>query len=481
MEPIPVTLGMRSNPGRYGQDSAARLINCYAEDAGDEGKIRFPIYASDGFDTFSTLAGAGGVRAMLNLNDDTLYVVAGRVLYRVSTAGVATPVGGFETDGHVFMARNRRSTPHIGIVSDGLYYIISNNVLSQINDSDLPAPNSITSIDGYFVLTIEDGRFFITSIDDGTAIDGLDFAAAEANPDGLMVAGTRGRELVLFGPRSIEFHTNTGNADFPFERVQAINIGCWTAGSMCETTFIREGSAADTIIWAGTDAQGAYAGVMMLEGYGGAKISSHAVDRDIVAEPDKDDIRAYTWSSGGHTFYCITGTTFTWTYDTVTGFWHERESYGLDRWRISAATTFNGKNIVGDYASGILYEMRADLCSEAGRPLVMTVQPPAVHAWPHPMRFYNLFVDTIPGVGLNTTDTHNASPMLMVSHSNDGGKTWSSERTAEVGAIGNFKKRVKFSRFGKSREDGKVFRFSCSADVFKGITGMAVVAKKVGA
>ena len=42
----PISLGLRSNPGRHEAISAARLINCYAEDVGDEGKIRFPVVAA---------------------------------------------------------------------------------------------------------------------------------------------------------------------------------------------------------------------------------------------------------------------------------------------------------------------------------------------------------------------------------------------------------------------------------------------------
>ena len=56
---IPVSLGQRSNPGRDGQDGAARLINCYAEEMGQEGKIPWPVYASDGLVDFVTLAATG--------------------------------------------------------------------------------------------------------------------------------------------------------------------------------------------------------------------------------------------------------------------------------------------------------------------------------------------------------------------------------------------------------------------------------------
>jgi hypothetical protein len=472
----PISLGGRSNPGRYGQDSALRLVNCYVEDAGEEGRIRFPVYASDGYSTFASTQTNDGVRAMLALSSTAAYAVVGRGVYKITSAGVVTSLGGIAADGLTFMARNRAATPQIVLTCGGLVYEIEGDVLTQINDGDLPAPNSVTNIDGYFIFTIEDGRFFITAIDDVT-VDAADFSVAEANPDGLLVGKRRGRELVLFGPQSTEFHINTGNADFPFERQQVIDIGCYAAGSAAEVTFIRGESTTDTIVWAATDQQGAYAGVMMLSGYTGVKISTHAVDRAIRDEgSDTDNILGFTWSAGGHTFYAIVGNTFSWVYDTVTGQWHERESYGLDRWRVASCMTFAGMNILGDYASGNFYEMDHETYTEAGEPLIMKVTPPTVHAWPSPIRIYALHVDAIPGVGINSSEDADANPVIMLDQSNDNGKTWSQipQRSAAIGATGQYDARAKFTRLGQTKEDGRTFRLSCSAAVAKAITGLAV-------
>lgn len=474
----PIALGSRSNPGRYGQDSTVRLVNCYCEDAGEEGKIRLPIYASDGYTTFASTATNDGVRAMLNLDDSSAYSVVGRGVYKITSAGAVTTLGGISSDGLTFMARNRASPAQTVILCGGLVYRIQSDTLTQISDADLPTPNSVTNVDGYFVFTISDGRFFLSGID-ATTIAAADFSVAESSPDGLLVGSRRGRELVLFGPRSTEFHANTGNADFPFERVQAVDMGCYAEGSVVAATLVRGESVTDTIILAATDSQGAYAGVMMLNGYSGVKISSHAVDRAIRGEGSTTNIRAFTWSAAGHTFYAIVGSTFSWVYDTVTGFWHERESYGLSRWRVASAMTFAGMNILGDYASGNFYEIDHATYTEAGEPLIMKVTPPAVHAWPNPMRIAALHVDTIPGVGLNSTNTANSAPQLMLDQSNDNGKTWMAQRTAPIGALGKYKTRVKFMRLGQTKEDGRVFRLSCSAAVVKAITGLAIDAVAV--
>jgi hypothetical protein len=473
----PVTLGVRSNPGRYGPDGACRLINCYAEDAGDEGKIRWPIHASDGHAAFATLIGGiGGVRAMLALDDSSLYVVAGRLIFKVTSAGVVSTLGGFETSGVAFMARNRRTTPQIGIVSGGLYYLITSDAVTQVSDGDLPAPNSICFFNGYFVLTISDGRYFITALEDGTTVDVLDFASAETNADSLLLALTRGSDLCLMGSRSIEFHVVDPNAEFfPFIRNASINIGLYAAGAACEITVVSSGmGAVDSIGWCATDSQGAYAGVMLLNGYSATKISTPAVDRAVRDEPDRDTIRMFTWSSGGHCFLAVAGDTFTWVYDTVTDQWHERESYGLPRWRANSATAFGTSVILGDYNVGRIYTMSPGTQTDGDDPLIMTVQPPAIHAWPHPLRFNAVHIDTIPGTGINSTNEADLNPKLMITHSNDGGKTWKPERHEEIGKLGKYAKRIKSTRFGDSKEDGKVFRLSVSAAVVRAFIGMAV-------
>ena len=53
----PLSLGVQSNPGRHPAAGAARLINAYAEDAGEEGVMRWPIWCVEGLALFSNLTG----------------------------------------------------------------------------------------------------------------------------------------------------------------------------------------------------------------------------------------------------------------------------------------------------------------------------------------------------------------------------------------------------------------------------------------
>lgn len=427
----PISLGTRSNPGRAGAISAAQLINCYADDVGEEGKIQYPIMASDSFTAFATIPSGGITRALLSFSDAVAYGVSGTEVIKVTSLGVVTSLGTITTSGTVTMARNRRQ-PYAQVVivtSDGQFKVIENDVLTTLTPPSGSTFNSVCSVDGYFILTDSNGEWFVTSID-GTVIDALNFAAAEVNPDGLIIAAVRGRDVCFFGSRSVEFWQNTGNAAFPFERTTSAGIGCYAAGSVCNMTALIGNTPSDTIAWCATDANGAYIGVYLMDGYGGTKISDDAVDRSVRAEGTSTaNIRGFSWTISGRTFYALTGSTFTWVYETVTRRWHQRASSGLSRWRIAQGVSFAGKTIVGDYTTGLLYEMS-----------------PSVYS--------------------------SADAVVSLSTSKDNGATFTTARTKTIGGASSLKQRFKFARLGQSKEDGLVMKITVSNAVNENGTGV---------
>ncbi len=465
---VPIALASSSNRTRFRQEGNARLLNCYVEQIGEEGKHPWVIYADDGVVPFATLLNGDDIRASLPVGS-TLYVVSGRNVYATDLSGTGTLLGSIATDGLVTMAANRKQpNPQIGIVCGGLYYVIENNNLTQVNDPDLPPPLMLFERDGYFIFPIRDGRFYYSGINDALSIDGLDFASAESRADPNVTGATRGTDNVIFGTQTMEFFANTGDADAPFQRHQSMNIGCYSAGSVSEITAVINGSTVDSIIWAATDEQGAYNGVMLLNGYAGMKISTHAVDRAIQNEPLPQNIRAYSWSDKGHVFYEISGTTWTFIYDTVNGTvngtWHDGESYGFSRRRFSTYARYASKHIFGDFETNRLYAKNEVIGTEAGEPLVCVVQTPPVHATPFKLQFHTLYVDVIVD---DNAAWSGPNPVLMVDYSDDGAVTWKTQRLIDVGPQGQRTRRVKTARLGSARS--RTFRFSWNDPRIKGI------------
>lgn len=481
MSLVPLNIGYNSNKGRFGQDGAARVVNGYVELLAPEGKHEKPIYAFPGLSDFATLTDGGTVRAMIDLGAH-LYAVAGRAIYRVDASGVGgeTPIGGLPSDGLATMARNRRvPNAQIMVVCDGIAKVITNGVVADFEDEDLPPANSVDFIGGYFVFTHDNGRFSWSEID-GTGVDPLDFASAEANPDGLLIGKALGQTMVLFGPRSTEMHVLA--ADPAFVRAHVIDVGCFAAGSVCRVPVITAAGITAALAWAATDNQGAYAGVCIMDGYSPKKISNHYVDRAVRDESDPLSITSCSWSDGGHAFYSISGSTFSFCFDTATGQWSERESYGLQRWKVRSVQQFGGQLIAGDYTDNKLYVMAKDAYTEGDDPLVMTIQTPPVHAFPEALEFLALHIDAIPGVGLVSGASQDIDPVIMVSWSDDG-INFSAERSIKLGIAGATVQRVKTTRLGQSKRGGggRTFRFRISAAVAKGIMGAALDVKQLAA
>jgi hypothetical protein len=480
---IPLEIGTKSNPGRYGQAGVARLINCYAEDAGKEGKHPAPVYARPGLGSFATLIDGGEVRDMIDL-DAYMYVVAGRAIYRVDTTGTggAVPIGGLASDGHVTMSRNRKANaPQIAVTCDGISKIIVGTTVVDLDDSDLPPANSNFNLGGYTVFTHPNGRYSWTSIDESSQVDALDFATAEANPDGLVIGKALGQIAVLLGTRSTEFHALTGDASV-FARQHVINVGCYAAGSVSEVPLITPQLITDSLAFAATDRQGAYAGVCVIENLSARKISDHSVDRAIQDEPNVNSITSCSFSWKGHAFYCISGSTFSKVWDSATGSWVDFQSYGLERWSIRSVRNFGGQLIAGDYLSNKLYRMSDDFVTDVDDPLILTIQTPPVHAFPEALEFLGLYIDVIPGVGTETGSDYNTDPEIMISWTDDG-ITWTGNRTIKLGRLGETVKRVKTTRLGQSKRGGggRTFRFSVSAAVVKGIMAASIDANKIAA
>lgn len=459
----PLELPSQSNPGRFGADGQVRLINCYAENAGKEGKIPLPLYACDGLASFATLSGGGTCRGML-ATPSKLFVVSGRLMFAVGRGGDVSVLGGIPGSGPVYMARNRASPFEVAVAADGLPFIITNSdTLTAISDTDLQPPSNLDFLDGYILYGVNNGRFYWSAIDDADSIDALAFAEAEGSPDGLKRLYVHNRTIWLLGDDSTELWESTGDVNSPFQRSPG---AFFETGCIAPASVVTLGSG---VAWVSND------GHVILANIGGGfqRISTHAVEHDIdaLSEGDKAAIEGFVYKRNGHEFYVLSSSAFTWIYDPGIG-WHERKSYGEERWRASFYAHFADKHIVGDIENGVLYEIDPDTYTEAGTHLVMTAQVP-INAWPNCVNLKRLRIDAIPGVGLNSANLHNSDPQLMLSLSKNGGKSFGNEMTRSIGKIGQYTAQTEFSKLGTSNEDGFVCAVSASAAVIRAFTGIA--------
>lgn len=472
---IPLALPRQSEKGQEPHAGAARLVNGFARPVELEGRTQMQVWARPGLDSLATLGGTGGVRAMQEV-DGTLYVVAGRIIHRAEAGGANSIIGGLPSDGFVGKARNSRGTgPQICFTCDGLAVLVENGVLSSITTLSI-SPIDVCCIDRYFVFIDSRGRMQSSDIDSGQVYDGLDVAEAESNPDGGLRVVDRGRDLIVFGPRSFEVWADTAADAFPFTRQHAVSVGALSAGSVVKATIIQKGGAvSDTVAWAGTNHEGKFSGVMLLNGYTPTPISTAAVNRDFADVADPTTIAASSYvNESGEAFIRWRLPSTTWVYCTNTGLWHEeasRDSLGNEiTSNIAHMATLGYRTVAGHADEPQLYWVDTDYQDDDGDELVMTVQTPPAHATPERLTMDALYLDIVPGVGLASGSTEDTDPEVMMQFSSDG-ETWSNELRRAIGAQGARQTRAKWTRLGTTSHTGRTYRFRVSANVAKGLLG----------
>ncbi|MCP5086487.1 MAG: hypothetical protein GY952_06770 [Rhodobacteraceae bacterium] len=462
MEAIPVQFGGQSNPvgGAAGE---ARFVNCFLDVVGPEGKTQTIIQAHDGLIQKANQAGATGTRGVHAIDVANLLWVAGVQCFHVDAGLTVTSLGGVPGTGPVTFAQNRKKPdPQIMIVADGHRFIVEkasgNWTLSRIDDPDLPAPHSCAFLDGYFLAGIDDGRFFWSSIDEGTEWSALDLATAEGSPDKMRRLFVHDRVAMLFGEKTLETWANTG-ASTTFERTGFREIGCKARHSVA--------AVKDGIIWVAADDT-----VQFGRGLSYQEISRPRALKDLIEDADGEELRAWSYTKGGREFYALASDTWVWEYNTKTGFWNERESLidgEISRWRGEHYAKWGSLHIFGDDTSTKLYALDEDTFGEAGTSHTITVQTPPQHTFPNGASFHRLDVDVVPGVGLNSSDAHEANPKLLMRWSDDGGHAWSNELSRSAGGIGEYGTEISYHRLGKTGPIGRTWRLQWSAPVARKI------------
>lgn len=493
----------------------ARMVNIFPEIIPEAGKEAVFLQRCPGL-RWLVSVGDGPVRGMWEYAGD-VYVVSGTGFYRLD-GDAYTPVLLGTVDGttQVSMADNGTQ---LFIAANGPSWIWNNQTLEfkKILDIDFPGAVTVGFIDGYFVFNQPDSqKIWITSLYDGTSIDPLDFASAEANPDNVVALLVDHNEIWVFGTQTIEVWTDSGNADFPFQRIP----GAYNEIGLGATYSVAKGD--NRLFWMSADARGRGM-VYVANGYTGQRISTHAVEWQIQSYGDISDAVAYTYQQDGHTFYVISfpsandGRGATWAYDIATNSWHERAGWvngQFGRHRSNCQVAFNNQVLVGDYANGRVYEFDLGTYSDDTEIQVWLRSWRALNQGKNDLKrtaHHNLQLDCETGtkagdiltatVGVLSTELleilltedleHSllvsgeiraatpgpADPQVMLRWSDDGGHTWSNEHWRSMGRIGEYGFRTIWRRLGMTTKlRDRVYEVSQSDPVKIAVMGAELFA-----
>src|SRR5512146_956535 len=243
-----------------------------------------------------------GAKRILFAGAETLYEM-NQTTGAVITLGAIAPDEDFEGLGAVTFAFN--GTQYC-IASGGHGYILQDNTLTEL-DGDF---TQVAYLDGYFIRLEADSRqVSISNLYDGLTWDALDFKQKESGRDYINAIVVDHGEVLVLGEETSEWWYNSGNSDFPFDRVPN---GRMEYGSAARWAPAK---VDNSVFWIGSDTRGNRV-VWRADGYTAKRISTHAIEYHLnllIPKESGASITAstttfaigWTYQEEGHSFYCI--------------------------------------------------------------------------------------------------------------------------------------------------------------------------------
>lgn len=439
--------------------TSQRRINCFFEVRQDGDKAHLAILGTFGLLLWATLP-TSPIRGWWTVGV-YLYVVAGKVLYRVSSAGTITNLGLLSTStGNVEMADN---AVQIIIVDGFAGYILTlaTNVLTTIVDANFPAgAQTVTFLNGRFIVEKTGTRqFYVSASYDGTTWTPVVFGTKENSSDVLLLVEAFAGVLILWGESSIEFWQDVGASPLPYQRIQGATQAYGLAA--VKSPQIVKGQE----IFLGISPEGAIQ-VFRLNGYIPERISNSDIEALIEDLVIYADAVALTYTAFGHSLYQLTFPTAgrSLLFDASTGFWSEVQT-GLAAVAPHMARLgipFNADIYVSDATTGNLYSFYDLAFSDNGIPIKRVCTSVHVENNGNTLTVSDVQLDMETGVGLQAGQGND--PQISVETSKDGGRTFGTPRSISLGKVGQYRSpRVYWRRFGKAKDF--VFRFTLTDPV----------------
>lgn len=409
---------------------------------------------------FGSGVGSGPIRGLFRKgnvlanagNSGQIICLTGSDLYRVNqVTGVGTLIEvGVEGD----LRMSAEGNESVVVLAMGTkVYETNGTTASQIAMPDGKFVAAVDTLNGYFLLASELGRFYWTGIG-VTTVSALDYATAESSPDVLLTLKVIGDELWLFGRYSIEVWQPTGDLDLPFQRISGRIFGIGITGRQSALKMSLDGL--DTVCWVGTDRK------VYRTNPNPTCVSDNAMDARLKRVVDPTLLYAVADNWHGHDFYVlhIPGEG-SFALDLQTGKWAERTSYGRDLFRANVSTIGpNNQPIFGDDMTSDLWEFAEDAITDGDDPVVFECSGLVELNGP-PIRCNNVIIETATGRTLDP----DADPMMNQAYSDDDGETFSDEDPAPLGRIGERNTKVMWDGLPMIERPGRIFRWRTTEPV----------------
>lgn len=456
--------------------TAQNRINCYIEPERDQDKTALAVFGTPGLtnvlDRGATLF-RGGVT-----EGDLRYEAQGNAFLSIDNAFAVTDLNAASRLTTVAGRVSAASSGTVLVVADGTNaynFTIATSAFSQIASAMFANPRAVTWQDGQFLASFDETgtnkkRCQISA--DGVTWNALDFRAVESTPGALIRPYSFNGEVHQFCDSGIEFWGFTGDPTFPFAPIRGATLktGLAARWSIAE--------AGDSLFFLGRKAGKAQVQPFELIGHQARSIGTPDLTDAINKYGTKGDATGYAFQIDEHSFYVLSfpAAGKTWMYDAYASeilgmpVWTERQSAGARHYS-DLSFTLVERAYVTDYRSGKIHRIDTDVYTDAGSAIAFELVTKHFFKDTDRVTVDELEAVFETGVGLNGA-VQGSDPMVMISISRDGGRTWGAEQQRSLGKAGEYRKRVVVRKLGTARDF--VFKFRITDPVRRILANLSI-------
>lgn len=450
--------------------SSQRRLNVYYENRPDGDKTKVAVFGTPGLVSAFAVPSIFNNPARAIVGTETaLYVAAYNQFFSLSATGATLATGALTTMSGLVSIAN---SPTQVVVVDGTgAYLFkpSTGAFTPITPWQATGARTVTFCSGFFVAEQPGTQnFWVSNSYDGSTWSALAFAAGASSPDNILAVDQLNGILILFMQHGTEFWANAGLAPEPFTPLTS------AANEYGLAALFSRAHLDQSICFLSMTRTGAVQAVQIV-GYNATVISDADMEAIWNTFSVVSDATGLSYQQDSHKFYQLNFPTAnrSFLFDCSTRLWSEVQTGGSllpTRHYGNLSTYYAGGVLIADFATSQLYRMSAAAFTDNGQPIIREMVTRHVLSQFNRVRISLLYLDMQTGVGLESGQ--GSAPMLMLQSSKDNGRTWSGERWAGLGKVGQYRARVAWRRFGSSRD--YVFRIRMSDPVPFVITDGAV-------
>lgn len=470
--------------------NAQRCVNYYPEANRSDSPTPYTYYQRGGLRQKVAAPQIAPVRGLWRASNGTGYAVIGLGVYKIAPNWTLTHLGDLLDPSEVPTSAVDNGTDILLVdgSSHGYTINLASDAFAVVVDptGTFNGATRVDYIDTFILWNIIGTREFGSTLSGSITFDALYFAGKVGWADPLQTLYINRHEIILLGQLKSEIWYDAGNAGFPFAELP----GAYIEHGTCAPYSLASNDV--ETFWLHQDLQG-QGMVISLKGYDVRRVSNHALEfalQNIAKRATLTDAIGWSWQQGGHSFYTLTFPSGdeTWVFDLSlesdpTMAWHQEAwtdptgpGYNLKRHRARCGANIYGLNVVGDWATGVIYSVDPDLYTDhvgggigpiswiKGYPHVRSTVDPQTgqlsDANDLTITHNNFSLDIETGmVPLNDDGT---AAELVLAYSDDKGKTFSQTPLQSFGKPGEYLTDVDWGRLGVARDRVYELRHSAS-------------------